>query len=59
MFVYVDINECIEKKDECDHNCHNTIGSYQCSCRDGYKIENNKRNCTGMSVCQNSIVTWK
>lgn len=38
---HADINECIEGADECDHNCHNSIGSYSCSCRDGYQLEAN------------------
>ena len=37
--VHADIDECIEGIENCDHNCHNTIGAYSCSCRDGYQLE--------------------
>ena len=33
-----DLDECKGGKYVCDHNaiCVNTVGSYQCNCRDGY-----------------------
>lgn len=31
-----DINEC--ENDYCDHYCFNTFGSYECSCRDGFRL---------------------
>ncbi|KAI6653481.1 Multiple epidermal growth factor-like domains protein 6 isoform X1 [Oopsacas minuta] len=34
----VDIDECTGNISLCEHNCHNTVGSYSCSCRDGYTI---------------------
>lgn len=29
-----DINECL--MEGCEHDCHNTYGSFRCSCRDGF-----------------------
>jgi hypothetical protein len=45
---YVDINECTENIDGCAHVCTNTIGSYQCSCRTGYRLASNGLQCAGM-----------
>lgn len=33
--------------DDCDQECINTLGSYSCSCRDGYRLLNDERSCTG------------
>ena len=33
-----DINECKQGSDRCDHNCTNTVGSYNCTCMDGYRL---------------------
>ena len=33
--------------DECDHNCNNTVGSYTCSCDDGYILDRNGLQCNG------------
>ena len=42
-----DINECDEGIDDCDHNCTNTEGSFDCSCMNGYKLDSDQSNCTG------------
>ena len=38
LLLILDINEC-EDISVCNHNCNNTDGSYECSCRDGYELE--------------------
>ena len=38
--MYADIDECLEFMPLC-HQCNNTIGSYQCTCNEGYKEINN------------------
>lgn len=35
-YTCVDDNEC--DLDPCDHYCFNTLGSYECSCRDGFSL---------------------
>ena len=46
---YVDINECAGVNNcSDDSNCTNILGSYQCSCHDGYLDEGNGYTCTGM-----------
>ena len=43
-----DIDECIENNGGCEHNCINTIGSYNCSCNSGYGLGNDSHMCEGM-----------
>ena len=42
-----DINECLLANGQCDHDCHNTIGSYYCACQMGYLLLEDLRGCTG------------
>lgn len=37
----VEINECEPESNSCDHYCFNTPGSYECSCRDGFRLDDN------------------
>ena len=41
------MDECADKTHDCDMNadCNNTLGSYECSCKDGY--HENGTNCSG------------
>ncbi len=34
---------------QCQHNCVNTWGSYQCTCRQGYKLQADGKTCLGKS----------
>ena len=47
---FPDIDECAMDTDGCAHNCSNTIGSFECSCRDGYELADDGRNCTGQGI---------
>ena len=49
-FYSLDINECELNTDGCDHSCSNTIGSYTCSCRDGYTLAADGRSCQGKKM---------
>ena len=46
-----DIDECREGTDQCAQNCHNTVGSYTCSCQTGYRLNPDGRRCDGKYVC--------
>ena len=50
MLFHSDIDECEQGSDGCDHNSTNTVGSYYCTCMDGYELESDNHTCTGMHV---------
>ena len=43
-----DINECQRLLDDCQQECTNTIGSFNCTCRDGFILQDDGRTCEGM-----------
>ncbi|EMP37646.1 Mannan-binding lectin serine protease 1 [Chelonia mydas] len=59
-YTAVDVDECLEKSDEelaCDHNCHNYIGGYYCSCRFGYILHSDNRTCK--VECSSNLFTQR
>ena len=42
-----DVDECTEENGGCEHGCENIIGSYLCTCRTGYFLAVNGKNCVG------------
>ena len=46
--VLADIDECHEDVDSCQQECYNTVGSYTCSCRAGYRLRDG-HNCDGIN----------
>ena len=46
-----DINECEEGVSGCSQLCNNTVGSYLCSCTNGYSLLEDGRNCVGTYCC--------
>ena len=47
VFLYTDVDECAQNTDGCEQMCTDTAGSYQCSCRDGYRLGRDGRRCEG------------
>ena len=47
VLLLSDVNECQEGTDLCAQNCHNSIGSYVCTCVDGFIISIDGMNCIG------------
>ncbi|XP_078673839.1 uncharacterized protein LOC144912443 isoform X1 [Branchiostoma floridae x Branchiostoma belcheri] len=45
-----DINECSSNNGGCSHICTNTVGSYRCSCRTGYRLSGS-RSCVDIDEC--------
>ncbi|XP_029295180.1 LOW QUALITY PROTEIN: hemicentin-1 [Cottoperca gobio] len=46
----VDVDECLLRK-PCQHECRNTIGSFQCMCPPGYQLLPNGKNCKDIDEC--------
>ena len=44
---YADINECSTSNGGCAQTCHNTVGSYYCTCNAGYTLASNNHGCDG------------
>ena len=42
-----DDNEC-DNSSPCEQNCNNTIGSYSCSCDEGYSLATDLHGCLGI-----------
>lgn len=46
--LLTDVDECNDTAlNYCDHSCTNTIGSYNCSCDDGYRLSSDGHTCLG------------
>ncbi|KAK2817881.1 hypothetical protein Q7C36_021814 [Tachysurus vachellii] len=45
-----DVNECSKENGKCDHECSNSVGSYHCSCRDGYRLSD-RHHCLDVDEC--------
>ncbi|XP_049805419.1 tolloid-like protein 1 isoform X2 [Schistocerca nitens] len=42
---FTDIDECATNNGGCQHECRNTIGSYTCSCHNGFTLHDNGHDC--------------
>ena len=47
MHVFPDINECLVANGGCSHNCMNTPGSFNCTCKTGFALASNGLDCNG------------
>lgn len=59
MIPSTDIDECRLNNGGCDHVCRNTVGSFECSCKKGYKLLTNERTCQGKSLTRLSPANVK
>ena len=53
-YTYIDIDECTLQTDNCEQICHNTVGSYTCSCNTGYTESSDGIHCTG-TICTDIV----
>uniref|UniRef100_A0A1B6D601 Metalloendopeptidase n=1 Tax=Clastoptera arizonana TaxID=38151 RepID=A0A1B6D601_9HEMI len=42
---FTDMDECATDNGGCQHECRNTIGSYSCSCHNGFTLHDNGHDC--------------
>ena len=47
LLFMTDNDECALGTDDCAHNCNNTFGGFECSCRVGYDLDQDGKNCSG------------
>lgn len=52
-----DVDECLLRK-PCQHECRNTVGSFQCTCPPGYQLLPNGRSCKGKGFFKNSFLIY-
>ena len=55
-YYCADIDECATDQANCSQSCNNTIGSYQCSCNEGYVLDSDKHTCYGNGY--NNIIVF-
>lgn len=41
----VDVDECLAANGGCDHTCQNNAGSFQCFCRRGFRLDEDRQSC--------------
>ncbi|KAK3102630.1 hypothetical protein FSP39_012769 [Pinctada imbricata] len=46
-----DEDECTSGTAQCDHGCINTIGSFKCTCREGYELSVDQKTCEAINRC--------
>ncbi|XP_053389061.1 uncharacterized protein LOC128552082 [Mercenaria mercenaria] len=51
VVISEDTDECEVANGGCQHICHNTVGSYECSCNTGYILSDNGGTCSDVNEC--------
>ena len=55
-YIIVDIDECSLEIADCDQNCINTAGGYDCMCFDGYSLDTSNGICEGMFSLEKNLI---
>lgn len=42
-----EFDECVLTDHGCEHDCTNTLGGYECSCKVGYELHSDGKHCEG------------
>lgn len=48
LLYIIDVDECTVGNGGCEHYCNNTIGGFQCHCKNGYYSK--ESSCQGMTI---------
>lgn len=46
-----DLDECEHGSHQCSHSCHNTEGSFRCSCPSGLRLSEDEQTCDDVDEC--------
>ena len=57
IVVFSDVDECTVGSHFCDDICHNTLGSFTCHCRSGYRLMTDLRTCLGTETIRFVLYT--
>ena len=55
---HVDIDECALRISGCKQQCTNTNGSYYCTCRNGFSLQNDNKSCKGINILINTLYIY-
>ena len=50
-FYFTDINECSTLNGGCNQICTNKPGTFQCSCKRGYRLGSDGKTCRNINEC--------
>ena len=60
MYLYfLDVDECNTYENACDYKagCQNTVGSYKCTCKAGYYLDEKKK-CKGSEIADTIVYNY-
>ncbi|XP_076440226.1 low-density lipoprotein receptor-related protein 2-like [Babylonia areolata] len=50
---HCNVNECeSERSNQCEHLCLDTLTSYKCSCKTGYRLTSDRHHCRDVNECE-------
>lgn len=55
----LDVDECLAANGGCDHTCQNSAGSFQCFCRRGFRLDEDRQSCIREYRHQKQQTTWQ
>ena len=50
IFLHSDINECEVNRGGCAGDCENSVGSFKCTCSEGFQLAGDQLNCIGKNL---------
>ena len=50
FFFSLDVDECTVGNGGCEHSCRNKPGTFYCRCKRGFKLNPDRKSCSGMMV---------
>ena len=58
MLHHLDFDECVVSNGGCEQQCINRIPSFECRCDDGYTLDSDGFNCSGMFNSSISLIIF-